>query len=139
MTVAFSDDNRVTWFVCLGPSSNFCDEFVERDLVTFQRAGRRDVVLARGVGSDAVPDPEGARRVFGNCNERLWAKVGFREMYRFETGDFVGEGQAGYRVTSPAMVHMVILSTTKPVGLLTDEELESLVEAAFGDPRKGIE
>ncbi len=135
LTIAFSDSNRVTWFVCLGPSSDFCDEFIERGLVTFQRAGRKDVVLARDVGPAAVSDPESAREAFLSCGERLWTTARSRERYRIEIKGHGEHEQGAYRVTSRETVHVTISARTKPVGLLTDVELEGLVRKAFGEDR----
>lgn len=132
MTVVFSDENRVTWFVCPGVPSRFCEEFVEPGLVTFQRAGRRDVVLAPGVSPDAVEDPERAKAVFDQCEERRWTLPGSRGVYAVETGAVDSGRRPAYRLTSPAMVHVVVPGGTKPVGLLTDEELAELVDTAFG-------
>ena len=133
MTIAFSDDNRVIWFVCFGPPSGLCREIVERGLVTFQRSGRRDIVLARGVGPEGVRDPARAREAFTGCRERLWESPSSGETYRVEIESFRGREGFGYRLTSPEIVHVVVPAETKAVGLLTDGELERLVRKAFGD------
>lgn len=132
MTVVFSDENRVTWFVCPGVSSKFCEEFVERGLVTFQRSGRRDIVLAKGYDTTAVADPGAALAVFGECRERRWAPAGSHGMYAVEIEPLDSGRGSGYRLTSPSMVHVVLPERTKAVGLLTDDELADLVREAFG-------
>lgn len=135
MTTAFSDDNRVTWFVCFGSPSGLCQEIVERDLVTFQRSGRRDIVLARGIGPDEVCDASRAKETFGECRERLWQSPNSGEMYRVELESFRGREDSGYRLTSPEIVHVVLSAKTKAIGLLTDDELERLARKAFGAPK----
>lgn len=132
MTVVFSDANRVTWFVCPGVSSKFCEEFVERGLLTFQRSGRKDIVLAKGVSPNEVTDPAEALAVFERCDERRWAPSGSHGMYSIEAERLDSGRGPGYRLTSPSMVHVVLPGATKSVGLLTDEELSGLVREAFG-------
>jgi hypothetical protein len=132
MTVVFSDPNRVTWFVCPGVLSRFCEEFVERGLVTFQRSGRKDVVLAKGVSPSAVSEPAEALAVFERCEERRWAPPGSHGMYSIERERLDSGRESSYRLTSPSMVRVVLPGAEKAVGLLSDEELATLVREAFG-------
>lgn len=131
MTVVFSDDNRVTWFVCSAGPSRFCPQPTGPGGVTFQRAGRRDMVLAQGKAPSDVSTPAAAKTVFERCPERRWAAPGSDEVYRIEDGEVKPGGRPAYRLTSEANVHVLIPADTKPVGLLTDEEIAALVAAAF--------
>lgn len=132
MTLVFSDSNRVTWFVCPGVSSKFCEEFVERGLLTFQRSGRKDIVLARGVAPGTIAQPDEALRIFERCEERRWTPPGVHGMYTVQVEASDGGRASGYRLTSPSMVHVVLPGPTKAVGLLTDDELTALLRDAFG-------